>query len=70
MNDAFVALMKIRDHLVTGGYDFDVERTKELLWKNGKLDQDTVELFADRQAELYKKYLRARELVREFDKVK
>ena len=63
MPDAFKALMNIRDHIVTGGYDFDPERTKELLYRYGQLDQDTIELFADRRVQTYEKYLRAREKV-------
>jgi hypothetical protein len=64
MADSFKALMKIRDHIVTGGYDFDLEQTKALLWHHlGRLDQDTIELFADPKVETYEKYCRARELV-------
>jgi hypothetical protein len=63
MLGAFQALNKIRDHMLTAGYDFDARRTKELLYEHGKLDQETIELFADRRAQTYQKYCRARELV-------
>lgn len=63
MPTAFKELIQMRDFILTAGVDFDVDKTKELLQQHGKLDQDTIELFADKRVADYEKYCVAREKV-------
>lgn len=61
--DAFKALIKIRNFILTAGVTFDPDQTKELLREHGQLDQDTIEMFADKTVQQYEKYCVAREKV-------
>ena len=63
--DAFKALIKIRDFVLTAGYDFDLEKTKELLYEYKAIDQDIIEMLSDKNLQTYERYCRARELVKE-----
>uniref|UniRef100_A0A915MW59 Methyltransferase-like protein 17, mitochondrial n=1 Tax=Meloidogyne javanica TaxID=6303 RepID=A0A915MW59_MELJA len=63
MPDAFKSLIKIRDFILTAGYDFDLEKTKELLYEYKAIDQDTIEMLSDKNLQTYEKYCRARELL-------
>uniref|UniRef100_A0A914L5G6 Methyltransferase-like protein 17, mitochondrial n=1 Tax=Meloidogyne incognita TaxID=6306 RepID=A0A914L5G6_MELIC len=69
MPDAFKALIKIRDFILTAGYDFDLEKTKELLYEYKAIDQDTIEMLSDKNLQTYEKYCRARELLPEDVKI-
>uniref|UniRef100_A0A914KG43 Methyltransferase-like protein 17, mitochondrial n=1 Tax=Meloidogyne incognita TaxID=6306 RepID=A0A914KG43_MELIC len=69
MPDAFKALIKIRDFILTAGYDFDLEKTKELLYEYKAIVQDTIEMLSDKNLQTYEKYCRARELLPEDVKI-
>ncbi|KAF7634098.1 hypothetical protein Mgra_00006518 [Meloidogyne graminicola] len=51
------------DFILTSGYEFDLEKTKELLYQYKAIDQDTIEMLSDKQLQTYERYCKARELL-------
>jgi len=54
--DAFKAMMSARDHILTEGTAFDLESAKEELDKRNLLDDEIIEILADRRLQEFEKF--------------
>lgn len=64
LSESFKALMKIRDHIITAGYQFDFDAAKEALDLEGKLDMELIHFFANKKITDYEKFRVVQEKVR------
>lgn len=56
MSESFKALMKIRDHILIAGHQFDFNFAKDALDIKGLLDMKTIHFFANKKISDYEKH--------------